>query len=582
MIEKFKNSTILVLIAFGILLPAILFGQLPGVTGVDTFFHIPRYMDAAMQIKTGHFSYFQQFFTLNNSGKIVNALYGPMVAYIQGALLNIFHFNGVIWYYSYLFQINLIGISSMYWLLRQNSVEKNKAFLISSLYILAGLVTATSITATYSFGYAFFPIIISAAIRLVNNPQKPVKIGELVIGITALAQTHMLSMLLGLLIYFFAFIWHIFRVANKKTILKTIQSLLISVILVLLLNFNVYGAYLEVTHSNPNLIYPAMTNYLVLRSKIDFLEIGFGTIPGFVLIIFILIWMFKINSWKQQDEATKFSVIIAIVFLFLSMGFINIHGIPGSEMFQFYARFFVVTYVLGLYLVGRVTIDYKYDWVKAILMSLVLVTGLTYWHMTLPEGEPTTASKEIIVGTINYISSPKKLYEAVVKPINFTKAHFLSNNGATIGAADYLPNTSQFKINEKSKIASSQAFGDYFTGDVLNEQKFVGSNLQKKVTDNGLKMTWDEKSPEHTLLPVIKYAHSVVELNGHKLKDGDYEFSNTGALVVAAKEGKNTLKISYKPQKLFAIGIYIQLVSIVGLFLYLLFRKLLTYTKKHK
>ncbi|EQE00311.1 putative cell division domain protein, partial [Clostridioides difficile CD9] len=40
-----------------------------------------------MQFKTGNFSYFQTNYGFQQSGRIVNALYGPLIAYILGGIL---------------------------------------------------------------------------------------------------------------------------------------------------------------------------------------------------------------------------------------------------------------------------------------------------------------------------------------------------------------------------------------------------------------------------------------------------------------------------------------------------------------
>ncbi|XIF19431.1 MAG: hypothetical protein AJITA_00077 [Acetilactobacillus jinshanensis] len=56
-------------------------------TGYDTYFHMNTIYEDAMQIKTGHFSYFISMFGFERSGRIVNAMYGPFFNYLLGALL---------------------------------------------------------------------------------------------------------------------------------------------------------------------------------------------------------------------------------------------------------------------------------------------------------------------------------------------------------------------------------------------------------------------------------------------------------------------------------------------------------------
>ncbi len=68
-----------------LLLPQILTKAV--VTGDDIVFHYNRFYDTAMQIKSGDFSYIMSLHGYQQSGRIVNALYGPYLAYLQGALL---------------------------------------------------------------------------------------------------------------------------------------------------------------------------------------------------------------------------------------------------------------------------------------------------------------------------------------------------------------------------------------------------------------------------------------------------------------------------------------------------------------
>ena len=50
----------------------------------DGFFHFSRFYDAAMQIKNHNFSYYQMNYGFNQTGRIINGLYGPFFAYLMG------------------------------------------------------------------------------------------------------------------------------------------------------------------------------------------------------------------------------------------------------------------------------------------------------------------------------------------------------------------------------------------------------------------------------------------------------------------------------------------------------------------
>ena len=57
------------------------------VIGSDSIFHFNRFFDTASQIKHGNFQYFSHMYGFQQSGRIVNALYGPLMAYFQGLLV---------------------------------------------------------------------------------------------------------------------------------------------------------------------------------------------------------------------------------------------------------------------------------------------------------------------------------------------------------------------------------------------------------------------------------------------------------------------------------------------------------------
>ncbi len=55
--------------------------------GSDSFFHFNRFYDTAMQMKEQTWQYFISMYGFHESRRIVNGLYGPLIAYFQGGLL---------------------------------------------------------------------------------------------------------------------------------------------------------------------------------------------------------------------------------------------------------------------------------------------------------------------------------------------------------------------------------------------------------------------------------------------------------------------------------------------------------------
>lgn len=85
-IKKYKSKVIdyLIPIILSLVIATILIWTIlstrSGLTLDDTAFHFHRFYDTNQQIKNHNFSYFQMNYGMGESGRIVNALYGPFFA----------------------------------------------------------------------------------------------------------------------------------------------------------------------------------------------------------------------------------------------------------------------------------------------------------------------------------------------------------------------------------------------------------------------------------------------------------------------------------------------------------------------
>lgn len=123
---------IIAMFAFLLILPQLLTGGF--IVGSDAIFHYNRFYDTAMQIKTGHYSYFLSLHGFQQSGRIVNAVYGPLFAYFQGFLVLISK-NWFIYQHLSRFAIGLISGLSMYALLRQCRLKQHLALPLALFYV---------------------------------------------------------------------------------------------------------------------------------------------------------------------------------------------------------------------------------------------------------------------------------------------------------------------------------------------------------------------------------------------------------------------------------------------------------------
>lgn len=86
-IQLHKNvKAVLVIALISVLLLSPMILNHTAIMGVDSYFQNNRIYEAAMQIKHGNFS-FMNLYSFQQSGRIVNEVYSPLLGYVFGALL---------------------------------------------------------------------------------------------------------------------------------------------------------------------------------------------------------------------------------------------------------------------------------------------------------------------------------------------------------------------------------------------------------------------------------------------------------------------------------------------------------------
>lgn len=128
--RHFKSMLLLSLCALSVISPQLVHHSL--IMGADSLFHFNRFYDAASQINDHNWQYFVSMYGFSQSGRIVNALYGPFIAYFNGFILGLTHS----WFsYQIISDFIVLFVSgiSMYYLLIQNYVSKQ--YQVVSSYI---------------------------------------------------------------------------------------------------------------------------------------------------------------------------------------------------------------------------------------------------------------------------------------------------------------------------------------------------------------------------------------------------------------------------------------------------------------
>ena len=134
--------------------------------GADNYFHFARFYDIKAQLMTGKFNWFQTNFTFEQTGKVINALYGPLFAYLNGMLLLV----AKTWYqYEVITNIllNFIAAIGMYKLAQKVKAPKNVSVILALLYINTGMIPSWIEGMNFSaWGGVFIPYLLIQVVNL--------------------------------------------------------------------------------------------------------------------------------------------------------------------------------------------------------------------------------------------------------------------------------------------------------------------------------------------------------------------------------------------------------------------------------
>ncbi|MGG5318815.1 hypothetical protein [Enterococcus sp. AZ072] len=507
------------------------------IVGSDAVFHFNRFYDTAMQIKNGNFEYFITLYGFQQSGRIVNALYGPLWAYLNGLLVLI----GGSWFrYQVLanFLIYLISGSSMYCLLKRAGISK-------SLAVSAAIFFMTTFSIQYwiqrqgftSWGTAVLPLCLLPLLDMVEKGRIPVV--KLAILMALMTQIHLFSSLLLAGIYAFYFVYTFIRSEQKMKLMKDVS---LAVLLFLGLTANLWGS-LFYLYTNNQLISPfvnqQMSNFAVDSGSDYWLFYPYTFVPlmGAMLAIYLV-------SRKKMTPLIHLTGALSLIFLILSSDLLPWttwvqKQVPFVSLIQFPFRFFAPFTVLFVFFTAQVYSTTNWPKrLKQIIPMLVVVIGavqilyttnqtLQRWHTeryTNKEGIHTYVyGDDQQVRDSFYSRDLKKSLELLQK-----------------GTPDYLPVYEETGRNNYN----------------LYKQKVVDPNpdFQKIVAGNSLIVKWTQSKAGQTQLPIVLYHGSGIAVNGKKVSP---TLSEIGTPAVQAKSGVNKVRLWFNPPFYVDVGIWL-------------------------
>ena len=542
----------LFIISFAILLVTPQLFTRKVILGSDSIFHYNRFYEAAMQLKNGNFSYFLSLYGFQQSGRIVNALYGPFFAYLQGGLILI---SGTWFRYQIVSRVllHILAESSMYALLKQCKVK-------TSIALSLGLLYATTFSIQYwtmrqgfsSWGAALLPYCFIPAIHYVFYQR--VDQVRLALSMALIFQIHVLSALMLAMMYLPFYLYTFVKATTSKK-KETILKVLIAVILFLLLTVNVWGVLLYLRGAN-HLLDPFI-NREIGKNGIDGTARYWLYTPISLMVLLILQFIYAIVNWKKLARWKRILHFIYFVFFFLSTGlfpwqYLVENGNTFAELIQFPFRFFVPATILLLAITG-LTVTRFVNWRKSIAVLLFAFAGV--------------GLIQNIMDTTDRVNSAAQDGEL----ISIVKHTYVEGDYQTISLTMNDSDLSQF-LNLVVKptpdyVPIYGTIGKQNTYDLYYENIVTNQRTEKLTKDNYLVLTWQADEGEELNLPIVVYKDSILTLNGKELDKDDYNLSTIGTPTVSSQEGKNKLELRYhEPEWLFvAISAPLIVLGIIGL-----------------
>ncbi|MDD6385668.1 hypothetical protein [Lactobacillus equicursoris] len=481
----------------------------------DAGFHFGRFYDAAMQIKTGHYSFFQTNYGFQQSGRVINALYGPLFAYFNGALLLLCN-NWFTYQVVSIYLLCLVAAGSMLLLLHYSGVNKVVSVLISLIYLNIGLIPAFINASSFGgWGQALMPLVLLNGWRMVKDPKKPINWLWLGSTMGLLLQVHLLSALLACLLLAPFFLLALIK--HKKVWKDFFKAVALAAVL----GSNTLLALLWLSATN-QLSSPDAYNLAVSGLKLVSQQTQLGNSYGQILPVFALLIAINFAGnllLKQKGTAEMLLLAWSMALLLIASNYFP-WGCVQKKL-PFLATNFQFPFRL-------VTIIYP-----MLLLSVALTVQKVLTKKNLPIFAAVLAALLFLLARPVYQTnqlrtqklSPKKLLQTKLARQGLDPLLSVLNYG---GQADYLPVVKKGadigKAYRKQIASRWQKFG---------HQVLPGGKQQLSWTSKGGKV----------ILPLVAYQQSQVALNGKTVKK--LTRKSGGFPVVEAKKGKNTAVLTF-------------------------------------
>lgn len=520
-LKKYGPFLAIFFIALAFLMPHLFTHKL--ILGADAPFHYNRFYDAAQQIKHGDFHYFPSLYGFQQSGRIVNAVYGPFFAYLQGLIVLL---AGSWFHYQVLsnFILYLISGFSMLILLRYVNVRNWVSVPVAVLFMSTYSIQYWSINQGFtSWGTCFYPLCMIPIVDFVLHKKFPVI--KVAISVGLMTQIHLLSSIMLALMYIPFYLYYFFNQTEKG---KALLQLIKSVLLYFVLTANIWAG-LAIVYSG-NKILPPFVNREMSQKAIDLDGSYWLHYPKAFPILILSGFLLFIFFQQKNTLFQKIVLYTSLVFFFLSTSLIPWttlieKNVPFISLIQFPFRFFVpFTLLLLLYLALSLNQWSEQKWFRLLgILGILIFSAQTiqnlYQHLEKWENE-------------TFVSRHTYLFDT---PEEARKTFFSKDMSTSLfvfqkTTPDYLPIYKETKDNKY----------DRYNEEILeNETTFIKTHPGGLLT-----IKWKNTGDKTVHIPVIVYDRTVLQQNGKTLTD--YELTDIGTPIVNQQKGINELTLHYR------------------------------------
>lgn len=524
-LKKYGPFLAIFFIALAFLMPHLFTHKL--ILGADAPFHYNRFYDAAQQIKYGDFHYFPSLYGFQQSGRIVNAVYGPFFAYLQGLIVLL---AGSWFHYQILsnFILYLISGFSMLILLRYVNVRNWVSVPVAVLFMSTYSIQYWSINQGFtSWGTCFYPLCMIPIADFVLHKKFPVI--KVAVSVGLMTQIHLLSSIMLALMYIPFYLYYFFNQTEKG---KALLQLIKSVLLYFVLTANIWAG-LAIVYSG-NKILPPFVNREMSQKAIDLDGSYWLHYPKAFPILILSGFLLFIFFQQKNTLFQKIVLYTSLVFFFLSTSLIPWttlieKNVPFISLIQFPFRFFVpFTLLLLLYLALSLNQWSEQKWFRLLsIFGILIFSAQTiqnlYQHLEKWENE-------------TFVSRHTYLFDT---PEEARKTFFSKDMSTSLfvfqkTTPDYLPIYKETKDNKY----------DRYNEEILeNETTFIKTHPGGLLT-----IKWKNTGDKTVHIPVVVYDRTVLQQNGKTLTD--YEVTDIGTPIVKQKKESTSSRFIIKRQSI--------------------------------